>query len=188
MSRTEESKKSGNRTGSPVTGEPDFLVVGKLRHPHGLHGEILMEVITDFPERMQPGVTIYVGEAKLPLEIHSQRWHRDSLLLAFKSFQNPETSDELRNQWVYVTAEDRPKLPEGEYYHHQLLGLAVLTDEGRELGKLTGILETGANDVYIVLAPSGHEILLPAIEPVILNIDLEGGKIIVHPLPGLLES
>jgi len=188
MSKTVESKKSGNHAGSLVTGEPAFLVVGKLRHPHGLRGEILMEVVTDFPDRLQPGVTIYVGETKLPLEIQSRRWHGNSLLLGFEAFQNPEASGELRNLWVYVTTEDRPVLPAGEYYHHQLLGLVVVTDDGHELGKMTRILETGANDVYIVLTPNGHEILIPAIEPVILDIDLERGKMLVHLLPGLLES
>jgi 16S rRNA processing protein RimM len=188
MSKTLESKKPGNSAGSSVTGEPAFLVVGKFRHPHGLRGEILMNVATDFPDRLQPGIIIYVGETKLPLEIRSRRWHGDSLLLTFESFQNPEESGELRNQWVYVKTEDRPALPEGEYYHHQLLGLAVVSDEGHELGKMTGILDTGANDVYVVVSPSGREILLPAIEPVILDIDLERGKMLVHILPGLLEN
>jgi 16S rRNA processing protein RimM len=101
---------------------------------------------------------------------------------------NPESVGELRNQWVYVTTEDRPALPEGEFYYHQLLGLEIVSDEGRNLGRITGILETGANDVYIVRSTNGHELLLPAIKPVILDIDLQLGKIIVHLLPGLLES
>jgi 16S rRNA processing protein RimM len=183
-----EPKESGDDAGSSVTGEPAFLVVGKLHRPHGLRGEILTEVITDFPERLQPGVTIFLGERKLPLEILSRRQHSGSLLLAFASFDNPEMARELSNQWIYVAAKDRPVLPVGEYYHHQLLGLAVVSDEDRDLGKMTRIIETGANDVYIVHTPEGREILLPAIETVILKIDLELGQILVHLLPGLLDS
>ncbi len=188
MIKAIKPKISGDDAGSPVTGEPAFLVVGKLHHPHGLHGEIFTEVITDFPERLQPGVTIYLGEMKTPLKIHSRRRHGNSLLLAFETFKNPEASGEICNQWIYVAAKDRPVLPDGEYYHHQLLGLTVVSDEGRDLGKMTGILETGANDVYIVRTPEGCEILLPAIDSVILKIDLELGQILVHLLPGLLES
>ncbi len=181
-------KRPGDDAGSSITGEPAFLVVGKLHHPHGLHGEILTEVITDFPERLQLGVTIYLGETKMPLVIHSRRWHRDSLLLAFETFYSPEASGELCNQWIYVATDDRPALPDGEYYHHQLLGLAIVSDEGIDLGKMTGILETGANDVYIVRTPEGREVLLPAIDSVILKIDLVHGQIVVHLIPGLLES
>jgi 16S rRNA processing protein RimM len=188
MSKLVKIKKSANLAGSPVTGEPAFLVVGKLLHPHGLRGEILMDVVTDFPDRLQPEVTVYVGEKRIPLAIARRRRHRDSLLLSFEAYQNPEVASELCNQWVYVPVEDRPALPEGEYYHHQLIGLDVVSDEGQELGKLSGILETGANDVYIVLTPSGSEILLPAIKPVIFDIDVKQGRLLVHLLPGLWES
>jgi 16S rRNA processing protein RimM len=79
-------------------------------------------------------------------------------------------------------------LPEGEHYHHELLGLQVFSDEGQLLGALTQIMVTRANDVYIVRSDTGSEILLPAIESVILEIDLEQGKMVVHLLPGLLSE
>ena len=79
-----------------------------------------------------------------------------------------------------------PELPEGEYYHHQLLGLNVITDDGRELGALVDILETGANDVYTVRDADGTEILLPAIPPVILDISLVDRQMRVHLLDGLI--
>ncbi len=195
MSDTKETKKPGSaggsperQPGSPVTGEPAFLVVGRFHQPHGLYGEIRMEVMTDFPERLQPGVTVYIGATHKPLQIHSRRWHRDSLLLAFDSIENPETIRKFSNEWIFVSSENRPALTEGEYYHHQLLGLQVKSDEGFELGKMTGILETGANDVFMVLTPSGRELLLPAIESVVLEISLERGEILVHLLPGMLDN
>jgi len=155
--------------GSPPNGEPAFLVVGKLRHPHGLRGEILMEVITDFPERLQPGFEVFIGEEHRPERIRSRRAHGQGLLVAFDGYTTPETVGELRNALVYVPTASRPALPPGEYYHHQLLGLHVIEENGNELGRLA-------------------EILLPATDEVILEIDLENSLLRVHLLPGLVCS
>ena len=172
--------------GSPPNGEPAFLVVGKLRHPHGVRGEILLEVITDFPERLQPGVTLLVGEQHQPLHLLSRRAHNKGLLVSFDGYTTPETVGALRNAMVYVTTASRPPLPEGEYYHHQLLGLRVLDDDGSELGRISEILTTGANDIYVVRGESGSDLLLPAIEEVIREVDLINGLLHVHVLPGLI--
>jgi 16S rRNA processing protein RimM len=162
------------------------LVVGKLRHPHGVRGEILLEVITDFPERLQPGVTVLAGEQHTPLRIMSRRIHNKGLLLGFDGYSTPETVGVLRNSLVYVTAADRPPLAEGEYYHHQLLGIQVVDDRGEELGRIMDILTTRANDIYVVQSNSGVDLLLPAIEAVIGEVDLVHGVMQVHLLPGLI--
>jgi 16S rRNA processing protein RimM len=176
-------------TGSPKPGEPAFLAVGKLRRPHGVKGEIIMDVLTDFPERLQVGVLLYAGESYLPLRIRSVRPHDKVLLMAFEGLHTPETVGEHRNQIVYVPAADRPLLPEGEYYHHQLIGLRVIDDTGQFLGVITGILETGgANDVYLVTSQENRELLLPDIEEVVMSIDLNSGEMQVHLLPGLLPD
>jgi 16S rRNA processing protein RimM len=183
-----ESNPRANKpqAGSPQVGEPEFLVVGKLRRPHGVRGEILLEVITDFPERLQPGVTVLVGEQHQQKRIRSRRVHNKGLLVSFDGYTTPETVGTLRNALVYVPTADRPPLPEGEYYHHQLLGLSVLNDEGQDLGRIIQILTTGANDIYVVRGEGGAEILLPAIDAVIREIDLEKGLIYAHLLPGLV--
>jgi 16S rRNA processing protein RimM len=176
-------------SGSPSDGEPVFLVVGKLRRPHGLRGEILMEVITDFPERLKRGLEIFVGEEHRPLRIDSLRKNDQTILIAFEGFPTPEAVGEFRNQYVYVRAEDRPPLPEGEYYHHQLIGLRVVSEEGQALGTLTYIMDmAGANDVYVITPEHGPEILLPALTETILEVDLERGEMKVHLLPGLLPD
>lgn len=174
--------------GSPDVGEPVFLVVGKLRRPHGLRGDMLMEVITDFPERLRPDVTVFIGETHQPFLIHCSRKHGQALLISFQDYSNIEEVGHLRNQMVYVRADDRPPLPEGEYYYHQLLGLRVITEDNRFIGTLTRILETGANDVYIVRSDSGKEVLLPAIKTVVREIDVDGGEMRVHILPGLIPE
>jgi 16S rRNA processing protein RimM len=179
--------KAGKQ-GSPSSGEPFYLAVGMLRRPHGLRGDMLMEVYTDFPERIQPGTTIFLGEAYSPITLDSVRGHNDGLIVGFKGVDTPEAAGRFRNTLVSVPAEDRPALAEGEYYHHQLIGLRVETDTGTSLGRLTEIMVTGANDVYVVTDESGHELLLPAIEPVILSVDLGTGVLKVHLIPGLVES
>ncbi len=182
------SEESQWPAGSSPVGEPAFLVVGKLRRPHGVRGELVMEVITDFPERLEPGVTVYIGEDHQPHEIRSKRPHGALMLITFDAYRDPETAGGLRNQLVYVRADDRPPLAEGEYYHHQLIGLSVVSDVGQRLGQLTQILQTGANDVYVVRPEIGREILLPAIPDVIQDIDLAKGEMLVRLLPGLLPD
>jgi 16S rRNA processing protein RimM len=181
------SSPSGD-AGSPQKGEPVFLAVGKLRRPHGLHGEIIMDVLTDFPERLHRGITLYVGPEYQPLRLRSHRWHTAALLVAFEGYDTPERAGELRNQLAYVTTADRPPLPEGEYYHHQLIGLKVISEQGEVLGKVTEILATGANDVYIVRAEIGAEILIPAVDEFVRAVDLEHGELRVRLAPGLLPE
>ncbi|MGE5222336.1 MAG: ribosome maturation factor RimM [Omnitrophica WOR_2 bacterium] len=175
-----------NAAGSPPSGEPAFLAVGKLRRPHGVHGEMLMEVLTDFPERLKKGATLYIGDEHQPLKLASLRWHNQGMLVTFRGVDTPENAGELRNLIAYVQSKDRPPLDEGEYYHHQLLGLKVYDEEGAILGEVTQILETGANDVLVVQPESGAEILLPALDSVILEVNLEEAKMRVHVLPGLI--
>ena len=174
--------------GSPLPGEPVFLVVGKIRRPFGLKGELLMEVLTDFPEGLKAGDSVYVGDNQTINKINFIRWHGRLLLVAFEGIHDPEGAAEYRNQFVYVKTSDRPQLQEGEYYHHQLLGMDVYLEDNRILGKLVNILETGANDVYVVKSTEGKEILLPAIKSVILHIDLNLNRMLVHLIPGLLSD
>lgn len=177
-----------NPSGSPLIGEPEFLAVGKLRRPHGTHGEILMEVLTDFPERLEPGVIVYIGSRYQPVTLRSRRWHNQALLVAFEEIADRERVGVFRNQFIFVRADDRPELPEGDYYHHQILGLQVITEFGKHLGVVKEILETGANDVYVVEQPDGHDILIPAVDEFILGIDLEKGEMRVHIVPGILPD
>jgi 16S rRNA processing protein RimM len=145
-----------------------------------------MDVHTDFPERLKTGKTVFVGDHYQPKVIASLRSHAAGMLVRLRGVKSPEDAGQYRNAWVYVPTADRPALPEGEYYHHQLLGLNVVTDEGHDLGVLVDVLETGANDVYVVRAGDGKETLLPAISPVILEIRLADRQMRVHLLDGLI--
>lgn len=174
--------------GTPTTGVPAWLVVGKIRRPHGVAGDVLVEVYTDFPDRFKPKAVVYAGENHIQLTIRRQRSHNDGILLGFNDYSTPEQVGRFRNQFLYVVEEDALELPEGEFYYHELLGLSVIDEDGESLGKVTEIMQTGANDVYVVTNNAGREILLPAIAEVILDVDLVSKIIKVHLLPGLIEE
>lgn len=170
-------------TGSPV-GEPLYLSVGFLRRPHGVRGEIIMDLHTDYPDRMKKGRKVFVGEGYKPMTIANVRPHQMGLLVKFQNVETPENAGLYRNQWVYVKTKDVP-LPEGQRYQHELLGLKVVDENDNPLGELMEIIETGANDVYVVRDDSGREILLPNIPSVILDLDIVRGFLRVHLLEGL---
>jgi 16S rRNA processing protein RimM len=188
MTSTETPSDHDRLAGSSSRGEPAFLAVGRLRKPHGLKGELQMEVITDFPERLKRGVTVHVGSDYIPKTIKSVRTQNQLLLVAFEGCESPEAASDLRSQLVFVPSAGVPSLEEGEYYHHQLLGLIVMDEDQRLLGTITDILETGANDVYVVTRDSGPDILFPGTDEVILDIDLVAGVMKIHLLPGLLDE
>ena len=168
-------------------GELAYVLVATLRRPHGLKGEVLVSLETDFPERLQKGARLYLGEDHLPVTIASRRPHGDGLLLTFEEFRGLDSVQPFRNVPLFVPVKDRPPLPEGEYYRHQLLGLQVMAEDGTLLGTLAEILSTGANDVYVVRPPEGGELLLPATSEVVRRISLTDQRIVVHLLPGLRE-
>ena len=173
-----------NAPGSP-DGEPVYLVVGFLRRPHGVRGEIIMDVHTDFPERLQSGRKLFVGEEHKLMSLSGARPHAKGVLVKFNGIETPEAAGELRNQWVYVEAADVPSLPEGKLYQHELFGFQVVDENNVSLGELVEIIETGANDVYVVRDEAGKEILLPAIPSVILETDSTRRLMRVHVLEGL---
>lgn len=182
---TARKRAMKSTSGSPPPGEPEYLLVGTIRRPHGVHGELLMDVATDFPERLQSGVKVFLGAAHVPTVIAARRAHSRGLLVKFQGVDTPEAAGTYRNEPVWVLAADRPPLPAGQYYHHQLLGCIVEDEVRGSIGILDQILVTGANDVYIIRTAEGREILLPAIDGVVLNIDLEKRAIRVRVPEGI---
>jgi 16S rRNA processing protein RimM len=174
-----------NAPGSP-DGEPVYLVVGFLRRAHGVRGEIIMDLHTDFPERLQRGRKLFVGEEHKPMTLSGSRPHAKGMLVKFLGIETPEDAGQLRNQWVYVRATDVPSLPEGKIYQHELFGFKVVAENEKLLGELVEIIETGANNVYVVRDETGKEILLPAIPEVVLELDTERRLMRVHLLEGLI--
>jgi 16S rRNA processing protein RimM len=187
--RTNTQSTQASNSGSPMPGEPEYLAVGKLHRPHGVRGEMRMSVWTDFPERLQPDTLVYLGKRHMPVHIKSLRGHQQDVLIAFEEFRDREEVSQFRNQVVFVRTADLPALPDDGLYLHQLLGLQVVRDEDDVLlGVVAEILETGANDVLLVRREGKSDILIPDIDPVIIEIDLEKGEIRVNLLPGLIPE
>lgn len=168
-------------------GESVYLAIGFLRRPHGLQGELIMDLHTDFPERIKAERKVYIGDDHEPFTIAAARAHGNAMLIKLRGFDSPETAGRFRNQWMRVKSSEVPALPEGRYYKHELIGAIVVTDDGETLGELREILETGANDVYVVRRDGGKEILLPAIPDVILEINIREKTIKAHLIDGLLD-
>jgi 16S rRNA processing protein RimM len=173
------------KTGSPK-GESIYLAIGYLRRPHGVSGEIIMDVHTDFPDRIKSGRKIYIGDKHESATFDTVRVHGDSLLISLRGYDTPEAVGRFRNQWVHVKSKDVPPLPEGKHYKYEFVDLEVIDDQGNPLGRIAEILETGANDVYVVRDEAGKEILLPAIPSVVLEVDMELRQMKVHLLEGLI--
>ena len=181
------NKNQRENAGAPEWVPPAFLLVGIIRRPHGVRGEMTMSVMTDFPERLKPGITLYLGPDRTPVVVRSFRHHNKGLIFSLEGFESREEVANFRNVELFVRADDRPPLPDGEFYLHEIMGLEVVTEQGETLGVVTDWIETGANGVFVVRPESGKDILLPDIDEVVLNIDLEARKILVHLIDGLLE-
>lgn len=173
--------------GLPETSKPaspldqGFVVIGKLRRPHGIHGDMLFEIMTDYPERIVNGKRVFIGEEFSEKIIVDARNHHVGLIVHLEGYDTPEDCGDLRNKMVYVPITELPELPAGEVYHHDLIGMSVVTATGELIGVLLEIMETGANDVLIVRDADGNETLLPDIESVVLAVNLEEKQIVVQP-------
>ncbi len=168
---------------------PDgHLAVGYIVGAHGLRGEVRVELHTDFPDRFVPGLRVYLGEELEPIDVQHARPHQNQLLLLLDGIHNRAAAEELRGLWLFIPDEQAAPLEEDTYFVHDIIGLRVVTDDGRALGKITEVLITGANDVYVVQDASKREVLLPAIADVVRLVDLDAGEMTVTLLPGLLDE
>lgn len=173
--------------GSSSADEPVFVAAARFRKPHGIRGEIRSTVLTDFPDLLEPGTRIFIGPKHRPAEIKTVRQHGSDLLISLVDYPDRTAVEVLRNQLVFLREEDCPPLSEGEFYIHEVVGLQVVSDQGEKLGQVKEVILTGANDVYVVERAGERDLLLPAIEDVILDIIPEKKLMRVHLIPGLLD-
>ena len=166
-----------------VTDCPEQIVVGRVMGLQGLSGALRVEIISDVPHRFDVGEFVYIRETAYRIA-SSHRLHNRQSIVCLEGVDTVAAARHLVRQDVTVPATSTPELPEGEYFHFQILGLRVVTDAGEELGQVVEILETGSNDVYLV-SGEGEDILIPAIPDVIKKIDLADHTILVTLLEGL---
>lgn len=173
--------------------QPKFLLLGEILRPHGVRGELKMRILTDYPERIAELGTVYIGrdpEHDDPRAYHveAMRMHQGYGLLKLEGVDDRDAADLLRTRFVMVTLENAVPLEADEVYLYQLLGITVYTHEGDVLGTLTEVLETGANDVYVVQSQRYGEVLIPITHETLLSTDVPGGKMVVRLPEGLLPD
>ncbi|MCB0209586.1 MAG: 16S rRNA processing protein RimM [Anaerolineae bacterium] len=170
--------------------QPEFryIAIGRIVRAHGIRGEISVAVLTDFPERFETTQQVYVGNESEAdaYQIKKSRWHKQNVLLTLNGVDDRTEAEQLVGLFIQVPVEETMPLPEGDYYLYQIMGLPVVTTAGDTLGIISDIIETKANDVYIVKSADDKEILLPAIPDVIKSVDLDAGKVFVELLDGLI--
>jgi 16S rRNA processing protein RimM len=147
-----------------------------------------VEPISDLIQGLQAGSSVFMGPDHEASEIVFIQPHRQRYLLSLTGCESREQAERWRDHEVLLQAGTDVDLPEGTYYHWQIIGLTVETEEGERLGQIQRIIVTGANDVYLVKDDQGDELLLPAIDDVIRQVDLDQDRIIVHLLPGLRQE
>lgn len=167
----------------------DLLQVGVITSTHGVRGEVKVFPTTDDAARFKKlkKVILDTGKENIELEIAGVKFFKNMVILKFKEFDNINDVEKYRQKKLYVTRENAVKLKKNEYFIADLIGLAVQTDDGETLGELTDVLQTGANDVYVIRTADSEEILLPAIKECIKEVDVDGGSMLVHMMPGLRD-
>jgi 16S rRNA processing protein RimM len=168
----------------------EWAGVGEVLTTHGVQGELRVLPLTDDLSRWEELSRVYCRTASETMELHieSVRYHKQCVIVKFKEIPDITAAERLKDCWLWLPKYERKPLPAGRFYRDQLLGLEVLDDTERFIGRIRDILQTGANDVLVVGETSKEEILLPAIKSVILAVDLENGKMRVKIPPGLLED
>ena len=167
----------------------DLLQVGIIASTHGVRGEVKVYPTTDDPRRFRrlKEVVLDTGKEKMNLEIEGVKFFKQFVILKFKGLDNINDIEKYRQKSLYVTRKNAVRLQRDEYFIADLIGLKVQDEDGKELGTVKDVIETGANDVYVVEMTDGKELLLPAIKQCILNVDLEQQTMTVHVLDGLMD-
>ena len=165
----------------------DMLQVGVVTTTHGVRGEVKVCPTTDDCARFKKlkNVILDTGREKLDMEITSVKFFKNLVILKFKGYDNINDVERFRQAKLLVTRDNAVELAEDEYFIADLIGLKASSDEGEDLGEITDVLQTGANDVYVISKEGTPDLLVPAIKDCVVNVDIEAGTIVLHLLDGL---
>lgn len=149
-------------------------------------GELRVQPLGNRPQRFRELKRVFLGEAHAPANVLHRRLQAEHVILRLDTVKSRDAAKELHGAYLYVPESEAVRLPKGEYFVHQIVGLNVVTVEGESLGTISDVIATGSNDVYVVRGPKG-EILLPATKEVVKDVDLEARTVRVALLPGLVD-
>jgi 16S rRNA processing protein RimM len=170
---------------------PTRMVVGRVLRPHGVRGELLVEVLSDAPERFSPGAAVAAGDPDSggplrQLEVAGARLHQGRMLLRFAGVEDRDAAEQLRGNLLSIPLEAARELGADEFWRHQLTGLAVVDAEGNDRGVVSDVLPGAAHDLLEVRRPDGVTVLVPAVAALVA-VELDAGRVVVQAIPGLLD-
>lgn len=168
----------------------DFFQVGIVTSTHGVRGEVKVFPTTDDARRFKrlKEVIVDTGKERCTLEIEGVKFFKQFVILKFKGIDTLNDVEKYRKSSLYVTRENAVRLGRDEYFCADLIGLRILDEDGKAIGSLRDVLETGANDVYVIDLSDGRELLLPAIKQCVLEVNVSEGFMRIHILDGLLDE
>ncbi len=167
--------------------ENNLLEVGKIVNTHGLRGDVKVVPWMDYPEEFEELSTVWLKTRRelKKLTLSSVKYQKNNLIVKFKEISDINEAEQYKNCVLLAEREELGELPEGVHYIVDLIGLTVVDESGAEIGKIADVFNTGANDIYDVKREGKKNLLLPVIDDVVKNIDIEGGKVTVHIMEGL---
>jgi 16S rRNA processing protein RimM len=165
--------------------DADWVLIGVVAGAHGVRGEMKVDLQTDFPERFKRLTTVYTGPDHQPLQIAAVRKLGDRVALRVDAVTDRDAAQAMRGAELFIPIGEIMPLPAHTYYRDQIIGLRVETTSGEPLGTITDILITGSNDVYVA-KDEQREVLIPALKDIVREVDLEGGRMVIEPVDGLL--
>lgn len=166
-----------------------YLEIGQIVNTFGIKGMVKVKPFTENTRKRFDNLKkVYIQNKneRKEYEIEEVKYHKEMVLIKFKGIENPEDANLLRNYYLVIDRDEEEPLEEETYYIVDMIGLEVYTDEGKKIGIIDDVFNSGSSDIYVVKSELGKQILLPAIKDVIKNIDMEQRKIIVHLIPGLV--
>lgn len=167
----------------------ELLQVGAITQTHGVRGEMKVFPLTDDVKRFKKGVCLILdtGKEKIEVEIDGVKFFKQYVILKFKGYDSINDIEKFVKKNLYVTRENAVKCKKDEYFIADLIGIEVCAEDEEIIGTITDVMQTGANDVYVVEMTDGKEVLLPAIKECILQVDMEQKVMKIHKMPGLFD-
>ncbi|MBO4897635.1 MAG: 16S rRNA processing protein RimM [Clostridia bacterium] len=165
----------------------NMLHCGKIVNTHGISGDVKALFFTDSPDFFSEIDKVYLKDGTM-LSLKFSKPHKGALIMHFDNVNSIEEAEALRGCDLYVPRDSAPQLEEGRYYITDIIGLTAKTEDGTVLGKVSDVFSTGSNDVYAIKRDRGKDILVPAIDEVVLKIDLEEKTVLINPIEGLIED
>lgn len=194
MSANRSRRHHKNNDALPPTSSPNasataWVAVGEIVGAFGLHGEVKVWPLTDFPERFAKTPSIYLGDAHTPYTVRGARQHQRITLLKLEGIEDVASAERLRGATLWIPETERMPLAEDQFYLSDVVGLRVVHVNGQPLGQVVDVITGSGNDLFVVRAiPSGREVMLPAVRAFIRELDIPAGVLTVDPIPGLFDE